>query len=369
MPRRRGQALSTEPARMATVHRVGVLTFHRCINYGSYWQARALTDGLATSGLDAVLLDHHSSRVTWQEWRNLFQPVRPRRTARSDYPQYREKARKFFAAFEGLPLSPPFDLDAPEEAESYDAVVVGSDEVWNFSHPWYAAAPLFFGEGLRARRLVSYAASFGCHDAAYRLEEPWASRLRRFSALSVRDDNSQILVRDALGIDPALVLDPCLQFDAVCRREAGDSGEVIVYGHSFPDWMAAAARRWADMRGVRLVSLGYRNDWADAQWLSAGPEEFAQAMGAARGVITNFFHGCVFALVNGKPFACNLVDYRLHKVRALVKLAGVEARLLDEASAGQGFSQALDVPSGPVAAPILKGLRARSSAYLDRALH
>lgn len=353
---------------MGHVHKVGVLTFHRCINYGSYWQARALAGGLAMRGMEAVLLDHHSPRVNRAEWRNLYQPVRPRRTPRADFPQYRRKARKFFAAFDELPLSPPFGLDAPEEAARYDAVVVGSDEVWNFSHPWYAAAPLFFGEGLQAGRLVSYAASFGCHDASYRLQEPWASRLRRFSALSVRDDNSQSLVRDALGIDPALVLDPCLQFDEVCRRE-GESGEVIVYGHGFPDWMITAARTWADARGVRLVSLGYRNDWADRQWLDAGPEEFAQAMGAARGVITNFFHGCVFALLNGKPLACNLVDYRLHKVRALVRLAGVEERLLHEATAAAGIARALEEPTGPTVAPVLASLRARSSAYLDRALH
>lgn len=355
---------------MSHVQKVGVLTFHRCINYGSYWQARALTNGLAQRGMEAVLLDHHSARVNWAEWRNLYQPVRPRRTSRADFPQYRQKARKFFQAFDELPLSSPFGLDSPEEADSYDAVVVGSDEVWNFSHPWYAAAPLFFGEGLQAGRLVSYAASFGCHDASYRLEEPWASHLRKFSALSVRDDNSQSLVREALGIDPTLVLDPCLQFDAVCRRDGvGESGEVIVYGHGFPDWMIAAVRDWADARGVRLVSLGYRNDWADRQWLDAGPEDFAVAMGSARGVITNFFHGCVFALLNGKPLACNLVDYRLHKVQALVRLAGVEERLLNEATAAYGIAHALDHPTGATVQPVLSSLRASSTAYLDRALH
>ena len=35
------------------------------------------------------------------------------------------------------------------------AVVVGSDAVWNFRHPWYAGRSIFFGEGLNTRRLVS----------------------------------------------------------------------------------------------------------------------------------------------------------------------------------------------------------------------
>ncbi len=39
---------------MASPLRVGVLTFHRCINYGSYWQARCLVEGLRVAFPSAV---------------------------------------------------------------------------------------------------------------------------------------------------------------------------------------------------------------------------------------------------------------------------------------------------------------------------
>ena len=39
--------------------------------------------------------------------------------------------------------------------------MVGSDEVWNFRHPWYGGASIFFGDYCNADRLISYAASFG----------------------------------------------------------------------------------------------------------------------------------------------------------------------------------------------------------------
>ena len=38
--------------------KIGVLTFHKCINYGSYWQARCLVEALRRRGHDAELLDH-----------------------------------------------------------------------------------------------------------------------------------------------------------------------------------------------------------------------------------------------------------------------------------------------------------------------
>jgi hypothetical protein len=354
---------------VTAARRIGVLTFHRCINYGSYWQARCLAEGLRRRGYDAVLLDHRSPRVDRAEWRCALQPTLPSPTPREDVPLYAEKTRKFLDAFEALPLSAPFELETPRIPDGFDAIVVGSDEVWNFRHPWYAARPLFFGEGVQARRLVAYAASFGNHDAENGVDPYWARRLNGFSAIAVRDDNSRRLIQRGLGREPEIVLDPCLQFDDLSRRPTEPwTDRAVVYGHSFAGWFKAAVRRWADVRGVRLVSLGYRNDWADEQWITAGPEEFARAMGSARAVITNFFHGCVFALVNARPFVSALSDYRVNKVRDLTGRVGAERRLMREGASASDFGAALEEPLEPEIAARLDGLRRRSERYLDLAL-
>ncbi|MFC7544698.1 polysaccharide pyruvyl transferase family protein [Siccirubricoccus deserti] len=317
---------------MPRSQKVGILTFHRCINYGSYWQARAIVEGLRQRGHEAVLLDHQSNQVNRAEWKCALRPTLPTPTLRSDYPLYAAKARKFFEAFASLPLSRPFSIEDPADMEPVDVVLVGSDEVWNFYHPWYAGYPLFFGEGLKAKRLVSYAASFGNYQTKSPLEEKWASRLRRFTAIGVRDENSRRLIQESLNLDPALVLDPCLQFDTVCRREPikGRRNQAVVYGHGFPNWYMRSVRAWADARGVHLISLGYRNEWADEQRLTTGPEEFAQAMANARAVATNFFHGCVFALLNAKPFVCAPSEYRSNKVAALVATVGAHDHLVTQ---------------------------------------
>ena len=79
--------------------RIGVLTFHRCINYGSYWQARCLTESLQARGHNAILLDHHSRAVTSAEWRCALQPTLPERSPISHQRLYAAKARKFLSAF------------------------------------------------------------------------------------------------------------------------------------------------------------------------------------------------------------------------------------------------------------------------------
>ena len=58
---------------------------------------------------------------------------------------------------------------------------------------------------------------------------------------------------------------------------------MAVYGHNFSDWFVVRMREWARKRNMRLVSIGYRNDWADTQWLTAGPEDFARFMADADG--------------------------------------------------------------------------------------
>lgn len=350
--------------------KIGVLTFHRCINYGSYWQARALVEGLRVRGHDAELLDHQCRKVTWAEWRCAFQPTLPHPTPRADFRRYAAKSRRFLEAFHLLPQSRPFALEDPAALDPYDLVVVGSDEVWNLRHPWYGGKPIFYGEGLPAKRVVSYAASFGNHDAGEGLRSDYADRLRGFHRISVRDENSRRHVQQALGLDPTLVLDPVLQFPDVSRLSATEDHEpyLLLYGHGFPDWYVREVRSAADKQRLKLVSIGYRNDAADEQWIGAGPLEFARAVAGASAVATNFFHGCVFALLTGKPFAAVSMPYRFHKLRDLTAAVGATHRMVGEGTSPGLLSALIAEPLEPEIERNIRRLRSASATYLDGAL-
>ena len=348
--------------------RLGILTFHRCINYGSYWQARCLVDGLRALGADAVLLDHECAAAARAEIRCAFRPTLPQPTPRSDFAAYGRKTRKFLEAFAQLPLSAAFPLHRPEKLEEYDAIIVGSDEVWNLRHPWYGGCATFYGTGLRGR-VISYAASFGNQDAADGLPPYWADQLRGFASLSVRDENSRSMVRSALDVDPALVLDPCLQFPPqFAGEERVGEGVVAVYGHNFPSWLSDHVRAWAMESGRRIVSIGYRNDWADEQRLAFGPHEFARFMASADAVVTSFFHGCVFAILNQKPFVTVPSSYRANKVYDLMRRLGLERRLARQGSGAGLYASLLTDPLDDRVNDRLSRLRQHSADYLLHAL-
>ena len=353
-----------------SVLKIGVLTFHRCINYGSYWQARCLVEGLQAKGHQAVLLDHYSRRVNLTEWRCAYKPVLPTHVPESDYPLYREKIEKFFRLFQTLPLSPPFPLDDPAQLEAYDVVVVGSDEVWNLFHPWYGKCTLFYGDGIPAQRLVSYAASFGNYPASWGLDAHWSERLRNFDAISVRDENAQQIVRNAIGLEPVMVLDPCLQFPVQPDERILPINQpyVAVYGHNFSPNYIRHVKEWAAAQQLPLVSIGYRNDWADSQWITADPHDFAHFMANATAVATNFFHGCVFALRNAKPFVCETSAYRNNKLQGLMQKISGEGHMVTEETGAATYAQRLSTPLDAAIIQKITYLQQVSHNYLDEAI-
>lgn len=255
--------------------------------------------------------------------------------------------------------------------ENFELVIVGSDEVWNLCHPWYGGQGIFFGRGLPAESVVSYAASFGNYSAWWGIGDEWKLELEKnFDAISVRDENSRAIVYWALGRDPDVVLDPCLLYPAVHeeRERRFDSGYAVVYGHGFSNRFAEEFRRWTRSRGKKLVSIGYRNDWADEQFIAADPHEFASLIAGADAVATNYFHGCVFSLINRKPFVCETTEYRLNKVNDLMTLLGGERHILKGEWPSRAFDALLEAPPDAGIHARIAELRKSSEAYLERAI-
>jgi hypothetical protein len=217
---------------------------------------------------------------------------------------------------------------------------------------------------------VSYAASFGNYDASFGLDPAWADRLQRFDAISVRDDNSRDIVTAAIGRSPEIVLDPCLLFPPSLEGPwtGPEQPFLAVYGHNFSPWYVEQVQRVARDRGLTTVSVSYRNDWADVQWLEAGPHEFAHAISRAAAVATNFFHGCVFALLHHTPFVCETSPYRRNKVRWLMSAIGGERHLVTERSPAASYDDLLRAPLDPALDDALATQRASSTAYLDAAI-
>src|SRR5205823_12678399 len=131
------------------------------------------------------------------------------------------------------------------------------------------------------------------------------------------------------------------------------------------NWRKQLPRRWSHDSSISLVSVGYSNDFAHEQRIADGPIEFARLMAGASAVITNFFHGCIFAILHRKPWAAVPSDYRAIKIPDLAATVGAERHVLHEPASHSTFESLLATPVRSGVESRIGELRARSEAYLD----
>ena len=190
-----------------------------------------------------------------------------------------------------------------------DLLVFGSDEIWNLGRSAVADYPALWGSGIEGGARISYAPSANGADlSSAACADDFKRSLLGFSQLSARDSATQTSVRELTGRDVELVCDPTLLLDVDRYRELevepSPSNYLLVYsyGVNMTKDDVTVIRDFARDRGLRLVSAGFCLPWCDVS-IPAGPFEFLGLMDKAEYVVTDTFHGTVFASIYHKRFA------------------------------------------------------------------
>lgn len=209
-------------------------------------------------------------------------------------------------------------IGVPAELRNHtdlDVQVIGSDEVFNCvqSNTLVGYARDLFGHGSRAKRIISYAASFGntTLESIGRagIREDLQVDLRRFESFSVRDRNSQAIIEDLTGITPSIHVDPALAFDLMSRESRipyerpHERPYIIVY--AYPGRLSHeennALRALADSQGLEILTFGGFQACGD-RFVDCDPFSLLSYFRDAEAVVTDTFHGTVFSIINQRPF-------------------------------------------------------------------
>jgi hypothetical protein len=95
--------------------------------------------------------------------------------------------------------------DLPKYADNAERWIFGSDIIWHDTNEYVYFADWISGRG----NLIAYAASF-CNDQIPQPDKYKAKCMRRFSAVSCREESGVRICKNYAGIDAKLVLDPTL---------------------------------------------------------------------------------------------------------------------------------------------------------------
>ncbi|MBO5359916.1 MAG: polysaccharide pyruvyl transferase family protein [Clostridia bacterium] len=305
--------------------KVGILTFHRSINYGAFMQAYSLSKKIQKRFPDVtveiidytskIMDDHYVPKINLSTLRNY----------RGYFPK-KKQYKMFKDTLDRLPLSEKricndgqtqHVLKAYED--DYDVFVVGSDAVWNWCKRGFPNPYLLNFE--KDVKKLSYAASaYGMDESYIKAEEKkyFAASLERFDFIGVRDEYTAALVKSvSSAVSPQYTCDPTVfldmddvfaeiglskeEFRAKIYKKLNISEDKKIIGMMGVPF--ELAEKIADRFGGEyvLVNLYNYSRFVKTQLLDIDPFEWAAVFGLFDLTVTSFFHGTLLSLCNGTP--------------------------------------------------------------------
>ena len=312
--------------------RVGLCTCYDNHNYGSMLQALATQIIIIEQGYICEIIRYEKKYTLWfiiKSIPRLFNPLLVSRKLRKikrdilvkKHPEImvmhkqRKELLNSFCKTHFTSLSPVLQGYAHlvDYAERYDAVVVGSDQLWlpsGLASKFYTL--MFVPDHVQK---VSYATSFGVSKIPFFQIRRTREYLRRINCISVREIRGKEIIEELTGRTAAVAADPTLLLGAV-EWEAVFQARTIVEGPYILCYFLGtniehrkAVIELGAKTGCKTVSLPFMNefnkvdvDFGDEQLYNIAPGDFINLVRGAQYICTDSFHGTIFSILHHKQF-------------------------------------------------------------------
>lgn len=283
--------------------KIGILTFHEADSYGAVLQAYALQQTLAKLGADSEFVQFNMPKKD----RPAEAPATPAAALFARRIQAEGKKREaLFASFREkyMHISDAYQPTDPIDAD-YDHFIAGSDQIWNFRIP--GADGRYFLPFASPEKRHSYAASFGADALPEKAREWVAKQLATFRSISVREESGCHIIKDLIGRDAQICLDPTMLPDrtdwkALTHKE--EAPYVLLFLLKYDEVLLQQAKEEADKRNIplKIISASFIPQVGMDAWNTTGVTEWLTAIRNARCVFTNSFHGMVFSMIFHREF-------------------------------------------------------------------
>ena len=225
-----------------------------------------------------------------------------------------------------------------------DCLIVGSDQVWREEYSPYLTD--FFAGCLPEddkMLKITYGASFGTSEnpISEQMLETCRRLSSRFDAISVREKSAVGLVKQYFGKHAELVLDPTLLLDAddyfierqktSCSVTAGQD-TLVSYVLDTDGQKAKIANDVACELGLKESFMGLSPKKSDGSPDKMIPvQSWLDNFRNATFVVTDSFHGCVFSIINRKPFIAIVNHSRgADRFVSMLSQLGLEGRMVND---------------------------------------
>ena len=323
--------------------KIGILTFHKSINYGSVLQSWALSRVISKRFV-VEIIDYepqnyeflYANYRQWNSWNNIKYNLKrmPLSSALNNQQQLFKKFRD-----KQLPLSrKKYNYNnGCDIKEEYKGIVVGSDQVWNIRAK--DCDPIFFLPFNYSGNKVSYACSINDTDYTEKnLPSNLASEICDFDFISIREESGKNKLEQFIAKQKKVytLLDPTLlcnssEYDSLLNDRIGKY--IFLYNVWTSEAGIQAAKFLSEKLNMPVYTIMTASNVKEINLLKksgilvdtvrTSPSDFLNFFKYASYIVTESFHGTAFSLIFEKPFVCvsnRTNDERLNNILTLVGL-------------------------------------------------
>lgn len=327
--------------------RIGILTFHRAINYGAVIQCYALYKTLLNQGHDVEIIDYRPKYI--EKYRMLFY--------KNDfdnakgilgkikyvlsclcliYPKYRTNTKFDNFIKERLRLSSPV-YNETQIPRYYDVVVFGSDQIWN---PAICEGldKLYWGQFHKGQMtFVGYALSVGRLELfTPQLLPTIVKYLDNYDYISVRENNLQHFIQQESNREATLVCDPSLLLNKKEYEKLTvppkESKYVLLFCLEKNPYAKKFANNIAKQIAGSVVQIGANVNpfrrCLDYTRSCLSPVEFLSYIRYADCIVTDSFHATSFSIIMHRNFYTLKKQNNNARLETILETVGLADRLV-----------------------------------------
>lgn len=266
-----------------------------------------------------------------------------------------------------------------ELANSYTAVIVGSDQVWRpkmYSDP--KEVDVYFLSFISQQtKKISYAASFGVdrweYDKNDNITNKVQNYLKEFNSVSVREKSGVGICSNIFDIEAEHVLDPTLLlgrefFDTLIQdKKKSAQNTISYYKLDLSESFMLGLEHLNKITGYKPNNIYYK-DLNNGIYEYYPVSDWLSMINSSSIVITDSFHCVCFSILFKKNFYCCLNKERgASRLESLLNELGLEDRLISEEDLTK--INAIDHIDYSSVDDILNKLRRKSLSFLVSALN
>lgn len=231
-----------------------------------------------------------------------------------------------------------------DAVRQFDAIVVGSDQVWRATMSDIPTYFLSFTKAINVKR-IAYAASFGTDDLNEysKMDMKIASEsIKLFDAVSVREKSGVHLCRDYFKMDAVHVLDPTMLLSKDDYLKLIEEEDKLCSENILLTYVLDRTQEKNDIiqrvgEALHLTScengaVKYFSNVVESnvsECIYPSVSRWVAGFRDAQFVVTDSFHGTVFSIIFNKPFVAILNSKRgSSRFISLLSVLGLENRLI-----------------------------------------